>query len=312
MTETIGNPLSWSVDHATAVGRHLGAAATSVGHGDAGEVEMPRIRHLAVRDLREVLRKGVEDFAACRTDVLFLCVLYPVIGILMIWFALDSNLLPLIFPVMSGFALVGPVAAVGLYEMSRRRERGEEADWSHAFEVAKSPSFGGILILGIMLGAVFVVWLLAAHGIYYAAFGDYRPASVWAFLREVLTTGAGWGMIVVGCGVGFFFAVVVLASSVVSFPLLLDRPVGVPVAVTTSIRVALANPAPIAAWGLIVAAALVLGSIPFFLGLIVVMPVLGHATWHLYRRTVVAEPHARMSATAEAGGDRRPGPRFSA
>ena len=111
-------------------------------------------------------------------------------------------------------------------------------------------------------------------------------------MREVLTTGAGWTMILVGCGVGFLFAALVLATSVVSFPLLLDRDVGLPAAVITSMRVTAANPLPIAVWGLIVAGGLVLGSIPFFLGLIVVMPILGHATWHLYRRTVVAEPAA--------------------
>ena len=135
MTETIGNPLSWSVDHAGAVGKHLGAAATHIGHGDAGELEMPRIRHIAVRDLREVLRKGVEDFAACRTDVIFLCLLYPIIGGLLAWVAFHNNLLPLLFPITSGFALLGPIAAVGLYEMSRRREMGEEPDWAHALSL---------------------------------------------------------------------------------------------------------------------------------------------------------------------------------
>ena len=290
MTETIGNPLSWGVDHASAVGKHLGAVVGNVGHGDAGEMAMPRIRHLAVRDLREVLRKGMDDFAACRTDVVFLCVFYPVIGILLAYLALNNNLLPLLFPVTAGFALLGPVAAVGLYEMSRRRELGEESDWSHAFAVTKSPSFGAIVVLGLMLGAVFLVWVLTAHGIYYAAFGDKTPESVGAFLTDTFGTGAGWAMIVVGCGVGFLFAALVLAMSVVSFPLLLDRNVGLPVAVITSIRVATANPVPISAWGLIVVAALVIGSIPFFLGLIVVLPILGHATWHLYRRTVVADP----------------------
>ena len=290
MSETIGNPLSWSVDHARAVGKHIGEAATKVGHGDADSLEIPKIRHIAVRDLREVLRKGVEDFAACRTDVIFLCLLYPVIGVLLAYLALNNNLLPLLFPVTSGFALLGPVAAVGLYEMSRRRELGEEADWSHAFAVTKSPSFAAILVLGIMLGAIFIVWVLTANGIYYATFGDVRPASIGSFARDVLTTGAGWTMTIVGFAVGALFAALVLACSVVSFPLLLDRDVGLPVAVITSMRVAAANPVPIAVWGLIVTAGLVLGSIPFFLGLIVVLPVLGHATWHLYRRTVVAEP----------------------
>jgi uncharacterized membrane protein len=304
LTETIGNPLSWSAQELGAVGRHLGSAAGRIGHGDAAEVEMPRIRHLAVRDLRDVLRAGLADFGACRTDVAFLCVFYPIVGVLLVWMAFDRNLMPLLFPIMAGFALLGPVAAVGLYEMSRQREMGEEPSWAHAFGVAKSPSFGAILLLGLILFAVFVVWILTAHGIYYATLGPEMPASLGAFLTDTFTTGAGWAMILIGCAVGFLFAALVLASSVVSFPLLLDRDVGLPAAVITSMRVAAANPVPIAAWGLIVAGLLVLGSIPLFLGLIVVMPVLGHATWHLYRRTVVAEP-APLSRPA---GQPRPAP----
>jgi uncharacterized membrane protein len=287
---TIGNPGSWAVDHAKAAGEHIGTVVGHVGLGHAGDQPMPGIRHMAVRDLREVLRKGVEDFTACRTDVAFLALLYPVIGILLCWMALNRTLMPLMFPIMSGFALLGPVAAVGLYEMSRRREIGEQPRWSDAFAVVKSPSFGAVLVLGLLLFALFIVWILTANGIYYATMGPEYPASVGAFLRAVFTTGAGWMMILVGCGVGLLFAMLVLATSVVSFPLLLDRDVGLPAAVITSMRVTAANPVPIAAWGLIVAGLLVLGSIPFFLGLIVVMPILGHATWHLYRRTVVAEP----------------------
>jgi uncharacterized membrane protein len=291
MSDTIGNPLSWSVDHAKAVGQHLGAAATHVGHGEVPDSAMPRIRHLAMRDLREVLRRGVEDFVACRTDVIFVCLLYPVIGGLLAWIAFHNDLLPLLFPITSGFALLGPIAAIGLYEMSRRRELGEDPDWAHAFAFTRSPSFAAIFVLGLMLGALFIVWVLTANGIYYATFGDARPASIGAFVGDVFTSKAGWTMIVVGIAVGALFATLVLACSVVSFPLLLDRDVGLPVAVITSMRVTAANPGPVAAWGLIVAAGLVLGSIPFFLGLIVVMPILGHATWHLYRRTVVAGPH---------------------
>ena len=289
MNDTIGNPLSWTAKEVAAVGRQIGSFATHVGH-DTGDLAAPGIRHISVHDLREVLRKGVEDFGACRTDVIALCVFYPVIGVLLAWFAFDRNLVPLLFPVISGFALLGPVAGVGLYEMSRRREIGEEPSWAHAFEVVRHPSFAAIAVLGLMLGGVFVVWMLTAHGIYYATLGPESPASLGAFLRDTFTTGAGWAMIIVGCAVGSLFAALVLAISVVSFPLLLDRDVGLPVAVITSLRVTAANPVPIAVWGLIVTAGLVIGSIPFFLGLIVVLPVLGHATWHLYRRTVVMEP----------------------
>jgi uncharacterized membrane protein len=174
------------------------------------------------------------------------------------------------------------------------REKGEEPSWGHAFEVVKSPSFPAIVALGLMLGAVFVVWMLTAHGIYYATLGPEAPASFGAFFRDVFTTVPGWAMIIVGCAVGFLFAALVLATSVVSFPLLLDRDVGLPVAVITSLRVAAANPLPIAVWGVIVTAGLVIASVPLFLGLIVVLPILGHATWHLYRRTVVLEPHAEQ------------------
>ena len=115
-----------------------------------------------------------------------------------------------------------------------------------------------------------------------------EPASAAGFVRDVFTTAAGWTMIGVGIGIGFLFAAAVLAISVVSVPLMLDRDVGLAHAIGTSLRAVMANPGPMAVWGLVVALALVLGSIPLFLGLIVVMPVLGHATWHLYRR-IVAE-----------------------
>ncbi|MFT3972675.1 MAG: DUF2189 domain-containing protein [Amaricoccus sp.] len=286
MPETIGNPLSWSVDHAKAVSHHLGSVASHVGH-ETDDLVLPQVRRIQLADLPEVLRRGVDDFMACRTDVAFLCLLYPAIGLLVAWFALDRNLLPLLFPAVSGLAIVGPVAAVGLYEMSRQREMGLEPGWSHAFAVVKSPNFGAILALGLMLGALFIVWILTAHGIFVATMGAEAPASIGAFARDVATTPAGLTMAIVGIAVGALFAALALAVSVVSFPLLLDRGVGVPAAVITSLRVTAANPVPVAAWGAIVATSLVLGSIPLFLGLIVVMPILGHATWHLYRRTVV-------------------------
>lgn len=285
MPQTIGNPLSWSVDHAKAVGQHLGSVATHVGH-ETDSLTLPQVRRIGLADLREALRSGFDDFMACRTDVVFLCLFYPVIGLLVAWFALDRNLLPLLFPAVSGLAIVGPVAAVGLYEMSRRRERGETPEWSQALGVVKAPSFGAILALGLMLGALFIVWIITAHAIYAATMGPMAPASPGAFARDVLTTPAGLTMAVVGIAVGAIFAALTLAVSVVSFPLLLDRDVGVPGAVVTSLRVTAANLVPVAVWGLIVAAGLVLGSIPLFLGLIMVMPILGHATWHLYRRAV--------------------------
>jgi len=238
-------------------------------------------------DLREVLVRGLEDFGAQRTDVIFLCVIYPIVGLVLGRMAFGYEMLPLLFPLASGFALVGPLAAVGLYEMSRRREQGV-ASWADALGVFSSPSLGSVLVLGLVLMATFLLWLLVAEGIYEVTLGPEPPVSIRAFVHDVLTTGPGWAMIIFGMGVGFLFAVTVLAIGTVSFPMLIDRNVGVETAVWTSVRAVLENPVPMAAWGLIVAGGLVIGSLPLFLGLILVMPVLGHATWHLYRKLVPA------------------------
>jgi uncharacterized membrane protein len=251
---------------------------------------VPVVRRLAPSDLFHSLARGVDDFVAMPSHAIFLCVIYPLLGILLVSMTLGNSLLPLAFPIAAGFALVGPLAAIGLYELSRRREAGLDSSPSHVFDVLHSPSLGAIVALGLLLTAIFLIWLAVAEGIYIANFGYKAPASIRQFAHDVLNTSAGWNLIFVGTGVGFLFAVVVLTISAVSFPLLVDRDVGAPAALLTSIRVVTANPGTMALWGFIVAALLVLGSIPCFLGLTVVMPVLGHATWHLYRRAV--EPDA--------------------
>jgi len=247
----------------------------------------PVVRKIHLSDLGGAIRAGFDDFSVMPSHVVFLCLIYPIVGVGLARLALGLDVLPLLFPIVAGFALIGPVAALGLYEISRRREQGLPVSWRDAFNVFRSRSLGSIVALSVVLLVVFLVWLATANAIYVASFGYAPAASMPDFLARVFSTPQGWGLILLGNGVGFVFAVVVLAISAISFPLLLDRDVGAITAVLTSVRAVWKNPVPMAAWGLIVAVSLAIGAIPFFLGLAVVVPVLGHATWHLYRRVVV-------------------------
>src|ERR1700732_1079859 len=249
------------------------------------------IRKIGLSDLSDALRLGWEDFKAMPSHAIVLCVIYPVLGLVLFRMVRGYSVLPLLFPLTAGFTLIGPFAALGLYELSRRRERGEEAAAWDAVHVLRAPSFGAMLELGTLLLILFGVWIVAADAIYIATFGHAPAASIPDFAKRVLTTPQGWSLIIVGCGVGFLFAVVALCVSVVSFPLMLDRHATAIDAIRTSLRAVKENPLAMAVWGLIVAALLALGSLPFFVGLAVVVPVLGHATWHLYRKMVEPDPN---------------------
>jgi uncharacterized membrane protein len=262
---------------------------TSMAQSGPDTAAAPVIRTIGLTDLHEALRRGWEDFKAVPSHAIILCVIYPVLGLMLARTVLGYSVLPLLFPLAAGFALLGPFAAIGLYELSRRRERGEQATAWDALEVLRSPSFGAMLGLGALLLALFVTWVATAQAIYIAAFGYEGATGISDFTTRVLTTPQGWWLIVVGCGVGFLFALVALCISVVSFPMMLDRHAGAGDAMVTSLRAMAQNPVPMAAWGLIVAALLVAGSLPAFLGLAVVIPLLGHATWHLYRLTIEPE-----------------------
>lgn len=280
---TIRNPLLWGTDQFRSASPPKPAVLPRDRVMPLSGLSVGRI---SMVDLRDVLAKGWDDFGACRSDVIFLCAIYPVIGFVLAWAAAGDDLLPLLFPMASGFALIGPVVGVGLYEISRQREQKGPANWATPFGVFASPSFGSIAALGLLLFAIYMLWLLAASAIYAVTLGPQMPASVGAFVHDVFLTPAGWAMIAIGVAVGAAFALLVLAISAVSFPLLLDHQVGVETAIKTSFRAMALNPGPMVAWGLIVTAGLVLGSLPCFIGLIIALPVLGHATWHLYRKLV--------------------------
>ncbi len=244
------------------------------------------IRKIGVKDLWQALKEGVDDFNAKPSHVAFLCVIYPLFALLLTLFLTGQNLLHLAFPVVSGFTLLGPVVSVCLFEMSRRRERGLDVTWSSAFEFVHTSSFAPILALTVAMVLLYVAWLFMAQTIYFGLFGTDPPVSISDFATQVLTARRGGALIFYGTMVGFMFAVAALAISVVAFPLLLDRPVSAITAVSVSIQAVISNSFVMAVWGLIVVVLLAAGAILFLIGLAVVLPILGHATWHLYRKLV--------------------------
>lgn len=264
----------------------------------------PVVRSVSVSDLREVISRGIDDFWAMPTHVVFLVLIYPVVGLILGRAMFAYEMVPLLYPIAAGFAFIGPFAAIGLYELSRRRELGRDTSWKHAFDVIHSPSFPAILGLGLLLLALVAVWIAIASSLFVANFGYREPLTVAAFVNDLLYTRPGHNVIIIGNAIGLVFAIIVLSLSVVSFPLLLDRNVGLSTALATSVRAVVGNPLTMALWGLIVLAGLFLGSIPFFMGLAVVIPVLGHATWHLYRKVIEPEESERPEYHPKAKGRR--------
>jgi uncharacterized membrane protein len=244
------------------------------------------VRRIAVADLRAALAAGWDDFRAIPTQLIFLCLLYPVVGLLAGRAAFDDDLMPLVWPLVAGLSLMGPICAVGLYEISRRREAGLPASAANVLDVLKSPALPQIAAMGGLLLALFLAWVFVADRIWRVTLEPMHISGWQGMSDALLQTYAGRRLIIWGNLAGFGFALVVLTISAVSIPLMLDRNVGLAQAIQVSIRVMQTNPITMALWGLIVAALLALGSLPLFIGLAITMPVLGHATWHLYRRAV--------------------------
>ena len=249
-----------------------------------------QVRRLRPSDCFLALKDGFDDFVSIPTYPAFVGLFYALSGLTIFSLSSVGDALRLVFPLAAGFALVGPFVAIGLYEMSRRRERGLKTTWRGAFAVFRSPALPSIVALGFVLFASFTAWIGAAETLYVRLYGPSPPSDPIGFLYDVMTTPRGRVLIGAGSLIGFCFAALSLSISSVSFPLMLDRNVGLVSAVESSLRLAWANPEAISLWGLIVASALVLGSAPLFFGLSVVLPILGHSTWHFYRRAIERDP----------------------
>jgi uncharacterized membrane protein len=247
----------------------------------------PVVRKIGFSDLRDALVAGFRDFRAMPSHLLFLALIYLVIGIFLWPSTSGQNALPLLFPLLAGYALIGPFAAIGLYEVSRRREQGLPHSFEYAFSVLRSPAMPSILAVGFALMVILLLWLVSAQALYQSEFGVWwAPQSYRQFFDQLMTTHAGHRLVILGVGIGFVYAVIAFSIGVISFPLLLDQDVGAAVAIVTSVKAVLKNPLVMAALALIVATALFAGIATLFVGLAIVTPILGHATWHFYRRVI--------------------------
>jgi uncharacterized membrane protein len=271
--------------------------ATTMSQSSSSRANKIPVRKITNADANAALREGWADFMEMRGDLIFVGLLYPLIGVVAATVVLGGPLLPLLFPIVAGIGLLGPVAAIGFYEMARRREQGLGSNWQHFLDVRKRPAADEIATVAGLLLVIFTLWLVAAGTLYVLLWGWWNPpwlsSFVWYdshsagdFLTRLFTTPEGWALIVIGNLVGLAFAALVVGISVVSLPMLVDCNISASEAVSTSWRAARANPGVLFRWGLIVAALLVLGSIPLFVGLAAVLPWLGYATWHLYTKLV--------------------------
>ncbi|MEP6785722.1 MAG: DUF2189 domain-containing protein [Sphingomonadales bacterium] len=245
------------------------------------------IRRITTDDLNWALREGWSDFNEKRGDLIFVALLYPLIGLIAAAVSLNNLALPLFFPLIAGISIFGPAAASGFYELAKRREEGRDATWRHFFDPVSGRKGTTIVILTIGLGAVFLLWLGVAFAIYAATMGPNYPVGASDLIRRAYGTPEGWTLIVLGNLAGGVFAVVVLLTATVSFPMAVDKEIDAGHAVETSIHAVKANAATMIGWGARVVGLLVLGALPAFIGLAIVLPVLGYATWHLYTRLIV-------------------------
>ena len=261
-------------------------ATTTYPIAHPGAAPLIPIRRMSFDDIGFALKAGWADYRDKRGEIVFLGLIYPAVGLIAGVATFERDLLPLLFPLAAGLSLMGPALASGFYELARRREAHDDPRWVHAFDLFSDRRFWPILALTAFVAALFAAWMGCAWAIYSMTLGADPAASGAAFFERLFTTAAGWEMMIAGDLVGLLFAIAVLAVSAISFPMLVDGKVGPLTAAETSLRAAKANPKVFAAWGLTVAALLVAGSIPLFVGLALVLPTLGFATWHLYRRAV--------------------------
>lgn len=243
-------------------------------------------------DIPAACLAGWRDFLAKPSHNILLALIYPIAGIAIIW-TVSGAAPQLLWPLVSGFVLLGPVASIGLLEISRRRECGEQPQWRHVATVFSGPANGAALRIAITLIAIFGGWIASAQVIHRFTLGSAGPGEAGVLVERLFGTAQGWALLVVGNGMGFVFAVTVLAIGTFSIPLVLEGERSARRAMARSARVVIDNPYPMALFGAVVGSGLLAGAALLLVGLAVALPVFAHATWHLYRRAFAGHVASR-------------------
>ena len=250
----------------------------------SGKVD-PVVRPVAATDIAAALVEGVRDFQALPLYGLAFGGLYAAGGIAILLCLTVFGMIYLAYPLAAGFALIGPFVAIGLYEVSRRREAGQPISVGAVWNTVLSRSEIGWMAFVTLF--VFVIWMYQVRLLIALLLGlNASFSSLQEFITVVLTTNEGLVFLGIGNAVGAALSLIVFSLTVVSFPLLLDREVDFVTAMVTSVRAVVASPLPMIGWAAVIVVLLAVSAMPYFLGLLVTLPVLGHGTWHLYRRIV--------------------------
>lgn len=249
----------------------------------------PVVRSISFSDIADAFAAGLRDLRAAPLYGLTFGLLYAVGGILTLLTASALNMPYFTYPLASGFVLIGPLVAIGLYEVSRMRERGEQISWNGILAAIRQQAGKEIGWMCFVVLFITTMWLYQVRLLLALFLRNETMTTMAEFFTVVTTTPQGWLFLGVGHVIGAVLSTILFSLTVVSFPILLDRNIDFITAMITSVRAVVRNPVPMLCWAAAIVAILVVSSLPMFMGLIVTLPVLGHTTWHLYRKLVAPE-----------------------
>jgi len=261
------------------------AEATNVTTLRPEKTSWPVINTITPSDVLDALDAGIRDFRSAPKYGLFFGAFYALAGWLLVSLVFYLEHPYLAYPLATGFALFAPFAATGLYDVSRRLERGEPLSWSAVLSSVQAVSGKELAWMAVVTVFTVIIWLDIAAFLFFAFMG-FGGGTSDNLINEILTTPRGWVFLAIGNAVGAILAGIVFSYSVVSFPMLYDRDVDFVTAMVTSVKSVLKNPRAMLIWAIIIAVQLVISLVSLFAGLIIALPILGHTTWHIYRKVV--------------------------